>query len=204
MSREPWREKLILENRGLCWNAARRLAVDDDLVRRMGLDDAAAAGVVGLISAADHYVPDGRDFTPYAFVSIHREICHQSRNYAAAVLPPKRLADVDTDESRKAARLARRRCKRLADIEPPAAANVFEAIQIAEEADRARRAIGLLPGAIVRQIVRAHLLDGQSLRDIAKDHGRTFHWVNRRYAASLALLRAWLELPALPSARPSE
>lgn len=83
------RESMILHHRRLAYSLANRYHRRHESVQRLGLEDACAAAVVGLIEAVDRWDGCPESFTTYAGWWIRHHVQQACRNATAVAIPVK-------------------------------------------------------------------------------------------------------------------
>lgn len=196
-------------------------------ITREAADDLTQVGLLGLLRAAELYVPSrGEPFEPFARQHIRGAILHYLRDQAPLVRIPRRRVELDqqrrrcenrlqselgqapdSDAVRQAMGLSLTQWQRLAAT--PTGHRIVPLDEGAEVAasdqDQAGPgdARGAMAVALLEQLpnqqaeaIKAVILAGRSLRQVASDWGTSASTVHRQLHRGLAELRRRLECPS--------
>ena len=83
-------DQRVVSNRSLVYHVVKKLMRSNDLITRLGFDDAISAGMVGLVKAAGYYDPSRAAFSTYAYRSIKHNVVHASLQAGIVNLPTHR------------------------------------------------------------------------------------------------------------------
>jgi len=194
---------------------------------RESADDLTQVGLLGLMRAAELYVPSrGQPFEPFARQHIRGAILHYLRDQAPLVRIPRRRQELEQQRRRCEGRLeaelgqapaseavrqsmglSQAQWQRLAAT--PASHRIVPLDEVAEPlADdqdqdglldpRGSQALALLDQLPSQQAeaIKAVILAGRSLRQVASDWGMSASTVHRQLHRGLAELRRRLECPS--------
>lgn len=178
------RNELVLKNYKLSWHMVRKMR-HLECVKRLGLHDAAQAGFLAMLRAADQWDPNkGAQFSTYACTSIWKAIMDACSD--ACPIPSNKSA-------RRNGRFPPGHIRPL----PPSRVDVTDAVFLQDDPEQAEvldlhQALTLLP-ARWRRVLDESFVHGRTYHEIGLMLGVTKERVRQIRAEALAWLRSYME-----------